>query len=94
MTSKRLPQRPGESIDRSKTLRFTWNGRTRTGYEGDTIASALAGSGVSIFSRSMKYHRKRGILTADYWDPNLLVQVGDEHNVRAGHRRLQEGMVV
>ena len=94
MNRYRLSQRDGEVIDRSKPLSFTWNGRPYSGFEGDTIASALAGSGVDIFSRGMKYHRRRGILTADHWDPNLLVQVGDEPNVRAGHRRLSNGMVV
>ena len=94
MDRYRLSQCDGEVIDRSKPLSFTWNGRPYSGFEGDTIASALAGSGVDIFSRGMKYHRRRGILTADHWDPNLLVQVGDEPNVRAGHRRLSNGMVV
>ena len=94
MDRYRLPQGDSEVIDRSKPLSFTWNGRPYSGFEGDTIASALAGSGVDIFSRGMKYHRRRGILTADHWDPNLLVQVGDEPNVRAGHRRLSNGMVV
>ena len=94
MDRYRLPQRDGEVIDRSKPLSFTWNGRSYSGFEGDTIASALAGSGVDVFSRGMKYHRRRGILTADHWDPNLLVQVGDEPNVRAGHRLLSNGIEV
>ena len=94
MDRYRLPQRDGEVIDRSKPLSFTWNGRSYSGFEGDTIASALAGSGVDVFSRGMKYHRRRGILTADHWDPNLLVQVGDEPNVRAGHRLLSNGIEI
>ena len=94
MTSLRIPSRPGEIIDRSTTLAFTWNGRGFTGHQGDTIASALAAAGVEVFARSMKYHRRRGILTADHWDPNLFVQVGDEPNVRAGSRRLADGMTV
>ena len=92
--SNRLVAQPGEIIDRSTSLSFTWNGKSITGYQGDTIASAIAASGVDVFGRSMKYHRKRGILTADHWDPNLFVQVGDEPNVRAGSRRLEAGMVV
>lgn len=92
--SSRLPAHPGEVIDRSSSLTFGWNGRVMTGFQGDTIASALAANGVEIFGRSMKYHRKRGIMTADHWDPNLFVQVGDEPNVRAGSRKLQEGMQV
>ena len=92
--SNRLPAQPGEVIDRSSSLSFTWNGKAVTGFEGDTIASAIAADGADVFSRSMKYHRRRGMLTADHWDPNLFVQVGDEPNVRAGSRRLEAGMVV
>ncbi|MBC8195389.1 MAG: (2Fe-2S)-binding protein [Acidimicrobiia bacterium] len=94
MSPRRIPSRPGELIDRSTTVSFTWNGRAFTGHQGDTIASALAAAGVEIFSRSMKYHRRRGIFSANHWDPNLSVQVGDEPNVRAGSRRLLEGMQV
>ena len=90
----RLPGRSGEVIDRTSPLEFTWNGRAVSGYAGDTIVSALAAGGCRVFSRSMKYHRPRGILTADYWDPNTLVQVGPEPNVRAGHRLLTAGMAV
>ena len=94
MTDNRLPERPGEVIDRGTSLSFTWNGQEYTGYQGDTIASALASNGVEVFARSMKYKRRRGIMTADHWDPNLFVQVGDEPNVRAGSRRLIVGMEV
>ena len=94
MTMSRLGIGPTEVIDRATKLRFKWNGKRFSGFEGDTIASALAASGEHIFSRSMKYHRPRGILTADYWDPNLMVQVGDDPNVRAGHRLLESGMDV
>ncbi len=94
MTATRLPARPGEVIDRESPLAFTWNGREVSGFAGDTVVSALAASGITVFSRSMKYHRPRGVLTADFWDPNTLVQVGDEPNVRGGHRLLTAGMAV
>ena len=94
MTGARLPARPGEVIDRTAPREFTWNGSATAGFAGDTIVSALAAAGCRVFSRSMKYHRPRGILTADYWDPNTLVQVGDEPNVRGGHRLLEPGMAV
>ncbi|MYB88166.1 MAG: FAD-binding protein, partial [Acidimicrobiaceae bacterium] len=94
MTMSRLGPQPTEVLDRSTKLRFRWNGKRFDGFEGDTIASALAAAGEHVFSRSMKYHRPRGILTADYWDPNLMVQVGDDPNVRAGNRLLEAGMDV
>jgi sarcosine oxidase subunit alpha len=90
----RLPRQPGEVIDRSVTVDFTWNGRPARGHAGDTIVSALAAADVRVFSRSMKYHRPRGVLTASYNDPGCMVQVGDEPNVRGAHRLVSGGMTV
>ena len=90
----RLTRRPGEVIDRSRPVEFMWNGRAMVGFEGDTIASALVAAGIRIVSRSMKYHRPRGYMTNDYWDPNGLVQVGDDPNVRSAHRLIEPGMNV
>ena len=78
----RLPAQPGEVINRAEPLEFTWNGRAFRGYAGDTIVSALAAAGERVFSRSLKYHRPRGLLTASYHDPGCMIQVGDEPNVR------------
>ena len=90
----RLPPVPGEVIVRSRPVGFTFNGNHFEGYEGDTIASALTASGVRVFNRSFKYHRPRGVMTAGWLDPNLMMQVGDEPNVRGGHRLLTAGMQV
>jgi sarcosine oxidase subunit alpha len=90
----RLPPQPGEVIDRTRTVDFTWNGRPFQGYAGDTIVSALAAAGERVFSRSMKYHRPRGLLTASCHDPGCMVQAGDEPNVRAAHRLVSPGMAV
>ncbi len=87
----RLGPQPGEVIDRSRTLAFRWNGRPYSGHPGDTIASALAAAGERVFSRSYKYHRPRGLLTADFLDPGCHVQVGDEPNVRGAHRLVEDG---
>jgi sarcosine oxidase subunit alpha len=90
----RLGPQPGEIIDRSEELTFFWNGHPYPAYRGDTIISALAAAGERVFSRSFKYHRPRGLLTASYLDPGCTVQVGDEPNVRAAHRLAEEGMDV
>ena len=50
------------SIDRSRPLRFTFDGVAYQGYAGDTLASALLANGVHLVGRSYKYHRPRGIL--------------------------------
>ena len=93
MTHRLAPQR-GEVINRAKPFTFTWNGAPFPAYPGDTIVSALAACGVQVFSRSYKYHRPRGILTANYLDPSCMMQVGDEPNVRAAHRLVEPGMNV
>jgi sarcosine oxidase subunit alpha len=90
----RLPPQPGEIIDRSRTIEFTFDGHTHRGHPGDTIASALLAERVKVFSRSYKYHRPRGVMTASYLDPGATVQVGDEPNVRGAHRMLEAGMQV
>jgi len=92
--ARRLPRQPGEVIDRDRRFEITWCGRPFPAYPGDTIVSALAASGVRAFSRSSRYHRPRGILTASFHDPGCTVQVGGEPNVRGAHRRAEPGMVV
>ncbi len=90
----RLGPQPGAVIDRSATYTFSWNGREYPAHRGDTIVSALSAAGERVFSRSYKYHRPRGVLTAGYHDPGCMLQVGDEPNVRGAHRLVEPGMQV
>ncbi len=46
-------------INRDKPVRFTFDGVSFEGYEGDTVASALLANGVHLMGRSFKYHRPR-----------------------------------
>ncbi len=92
--SMRLAQ--GGRIDRSKPLRFTFNGKSYTGYQGDTLASALIANGVHLIARSMKYHRPRGIMAAGSDDPNCMVQLAKgartEPNLKATQIALYDGL--
>ncbi|WP_027944578.1 2Fe-2S iron-sulfur cluster-binding protein [Amycolatopsis taiwanensis] len=90
----RLDAQRGEVIDRTHALSFSWNGRRFPAFDGDTIISALAAAGERVFSRSFKYHRVRGLLTAGFHDPGCMVQVGDEPNVRGAHRLVEQDMHV
>ena len=65
----------GGRIDRSKPLNFAFNGKAYHGYSGDTLASALLANGVRIVSRSFKFHRPRGVLSAGSEEPNALLGV-------------------
>ena len=62
-------------IDHSRPVRFTFNGETFEGRQGDTLASALLANGVHFVGRSFKYHRPRGILSAGSEEPNALVGI-------------------
>jgi sarcosine oxidase, subunit alpha len=90
----RLPAQPGQRIDRARPVRFTFDGRTVEGLEGDTIASALYADGRRTFSRSFKYHRRRGLLCCAGQCPNCLVAVDGAPGVRACTEPLREGMTV
>jgi sarcosine oxidase, subunit alpha len=90
----RLEARPEEWIDRSVTLRFSFEGREYQGYSGDTISSALAAAGLGFTARSFKYHRPRGILSFANHDSNTLFQVDGVPNVRGDVTLLRDGMRV
>jgi methylglutamate dehydrogenase subunit C len=94
MSAKRHPQ--GGRIDRSKTLRFTWDGTSMTGFAGDSLASALMANGETVFGRSFKYHRPRGIMSAGVEESGAMVTVGDgsrrDPNVKATMQELYNGL--
>ncbi len=93
--SHRLPS--GGTVDRSRTLRFEYDGAAYEGYTGDTLASALLANGIHLVGRSFKYHRPRGIFSAGTEEPNALVQLArgarTEPNVRATTLELYDGLV-
>ncbi len=86
----------GGLIDRSRPLSFTFNGNRLSGFEGDTLASALIANDVRVIGRSFKYHRPRGILTAGSEEPNALVTLRSgayaEPNTRATTISLFDGL--
>ncbi|MEV0050993.1 2Fe-2S iron-sulfur cluster-binding protein [Saccharopolyspora shandongensis] len=91
----RLPE--GGRIDRTRTLRFTFDGMEFAGHPGDTLASALLANGRIEVGPSIYRDRPRGIVTADCTEPNALVQVldgGPEPLVPATRLELYDGLQV
>ncbi len=74
MSGRRLPE-GGSWIDRTTTVRFTFDGRPMTGFAGDTVASALLANGVDAVVRSPLRGRPRGVMTAGVDEPNAFVEV-------------------
>ena len=83
-------------INRNKLINFQFNGKNFTGYEGDTLASALLANGIHLVGRSFKYHRPRGFFAAGVDEPNAKLQVElnghSEPNVNATEIELVEGL--
>jgi sarcosine oxidase subunit alpha len=86
----------GAALDRSRRLRFTFNGKAYEGHAGDTLASALLANGVHLVARSFKYHRPRGIMAAGVEEPSAIVQVGNGArtipNLKATEVPLHDGL--
>ncbi|MFN4202961.1 MAG: sarcosine oxidase subunit alpha family protein [Tabrizicola sp.] len=86
----------GGLIDRSSTLRFTFDGIPYQGHPGDTLASALLANGVRLMGRSFKYHRPRGPISSGSEEPNALVELRSgarqEPNTRATVAELYDGL--
>ena len=86
----------GGTIDRSRTMTFTWAGRTYSAFAGDTLASALLANGIRIVGRSFKYHRPRGLIAAGLEEPNGIVQLetgaATIPNVKATQIELYDGL--
>ena len=79
----------GGRINRAKSVRFRFNGRSYDGYEGDTLASALLANGVSIVNRSFKLHRPRGIVGSGAEEPNAIMQIGKRAHALPNRRATQ-----
>ncbi|MFK7865982.1 MAG: sarcosine oxidase subunit alpha family protein [Alphaproteobacteria bacterium] len=62
-------------IDLDKPLSFRFDGKPYTGYDGDSLASALLANGVRLMGRSFKYHRPRGVIACGVEEPNALIQL-------------------
>jgi sarcosine oxidase, subunit alpha len=74
------------------TLRF--EGRDLEVREGDSVASALYRAGVRTFSRSFKYHRRRGLYCLSGDCAGCLLEVDGEPDVRSCQCRARDGMQV
>ncbi|MFX4223405.1 MAG: 2Fe-2S iron-sulfur cluster-binding protein [Thalassobaculum sp.] len=90
------PTLGGGRIDRATPVSFRFDGRSYTGFAGDTLASALLANDVHLVGRSFKYHRPRGILGLGAEEPNALIQLArgnrSEPNLRATQIELFDGL--
>lgn len=86
----------GGLVDRSRSLTFSFDGKSYSGFAGDTLASALLANDVRLMGRGFKYHRPRGVFSAGSEEPNALVELRggawQEPNTRATVAELFDGL--
>ncbi len=91
---ERLSQLPTLRINPDQELAFQHQRSRYRGLAGDTIATALFANGVRIFSRSLKYHRPRGLYSLDGECSNTCLEVNGIPNVCTEKTLLKEGMTL
>jgi len=85
----------GGAVDRTRALRFTFDGQKLSGLEGDTLASALLANGLTGGFRSPLLGRPRGVMSAGPEEPCAFVEVSApwfDALTSATMLRLVEGM--
>ncbi|MCB5191227.1 FAD-dependent oxidoreductase [Methylobacillus arboreus] len=92
--SARLARQKGEWVNRASTIKFSFEGKEFSGFEGDSITSALWASGEQVLGRSFKYHRPRGILSLANHDINVMVTDGMDTNIRGDVVPVAAGMAL
>lgn len=81
-------------IPKGRKVKFTHDGQTLEGYEGEPIAAALKAAGVMVHHYTAKKHMPRGIFCAIGRCTDCICVVDGEPNVRTCMTPLKEGMTV
>lgn len=92
--NRRLPPCEGEWIDRDRPIQFRFEGQTYQGFAGDILCSALWANDVRMMGRSFKYHRPRSLYSLAGHDANVIVENGEQTNLRGDMLPITEGLEV
>lgn len=90
----RIKEHPILTFKDEKMIHFTYDGKEVSGYEGDTIASALHALGIRKLSHSIEHKRPRGFYCAIGNCASCNMIVDGVPNVRTCVTKLEEGMIV
>ena len=90
----RLSQLPTLRINPAQKISLNYKRKIYQGIGGDTIATALYANGIRIFSRSLKYHRPRGLYSLDGECSNTRMEVNGIPNVCTENTLLKNGMAI
>lgn len=91
---QRISSLPTLHINPDHSLFFNYRGKSYQGISGDTIATALYANNIRIFSRSLKYHRPRGLYSLNGECSNCFVEADGLPNTQAELVTLRDGMEI
>jgi hypothetical protein len=81
-------------FEKGKKVRFTFDGQTMEGFEGEPIAVALRSHGVMVHRYTTKRNDPRGVFCAIGRCTDCIMVVDGVPNVRTCVEPLREGMIV
>ena len=81
-------------FEKGKKVRFTFDGQTMEGFEGEPIAVALRSHGVMVHRYTTKRNDPRGVFCAIGRCTDCIMVVDGVPNVRTCVEPLREGMTV
>lgn len=79
-------------VEKGRRVKFTYDGRTLEGCEGEPVAVALKAAGVMVHRYTKKEHKPRGIFCAIGRCTDCVMVVDGKPNVRTCVTPLAEGM--
>ncbi|MEX2183425.1 MAG: 2Fe-2S iron-sulfur cluster-binding protein [Chloroflexota bacterium] len=91
MTARRIADADGAAS--RETVRFSFDGRTVEGRAGEPLAVSLLAAGVSILSRSFRFHRPRGLMCSTGQCGWCECEVDGRPGVRSCQVPVRDGLV-
>jgi len=91
---RRITEHPILTFKQGKQVKFTFDGKSMEGREGDTIAAALEAAGIRVFRESINLLRPRGFFCAIGRCANCSMVVDGVPNTKVCVALLREGMNV
>jgi predicted molibdopterin-dependent oxidoreductase YjgC len=82
------------TFEKGRRVRFTFDGKTLEGFEGEPVAVALRSNGVLVHRYTTKRNEPRGMFCAIGRCTDCIMVVDGRPNVRTCVEPLQEGMAV
>ena len=82
------------AFEKGRKVRFTFDGRTMEGFEGEPVSVALRSNGVMVHRYTTKRNEPRGVFCAIGRCTDCIMVVDGVPNVRTCVEPLKEGMVI